>query len=357
MSVFGGLILTNKGRNLLIKGQLGAVINYTRIAVGDGSLSGSSILDLNALKNEVKTFTITKLKALTGGRFVVGTTFSNNDITSGFYYRELGLFAQDPDLGEVLYGYGNAGSLAEYISSGGGADLIEKAIDIEIIVGNASSITATIDSSLVYASAKDLTNEINGLAGTGRTTETIKSNADAIATKETPAGAQAKANAAETNAKLYSDAKILELINAAPGALDTLDELANALGDDPNFRTTILNAISAKASAVDLTNLSNSLASTLAEMGSQIDDVSTQLKNYNSYSSGIDSNGIYKVVEYKRTDTTLYMKSTLSNPNANLNYQTVTLLIYALDGITLVATTIWTITYDADGNIISKVVS
>lgn len=157
MSVFGGLILTNKGRNLLIKGQLGAEIKYTRVAIGDGELSGSLMIDLNTLKHEVKTLAITKLKALSGGRFIVGSTFSNSDLTTGFYYREIGLFAQDPDLGEILYCYANAGTLAEYITSGGGADLIEKAIDLEIIVGNASSVTATIDSSLVYASAQDLT--------------------------------------------------------------------------------------------------------------------------------------------------------------------------------------------------------
>lgn len=36
---------------------------------------------------------------------------------------------------------------------------------------------------------------------------------------------------------------INNLINAAPGALDTLDELAQALGDDPNFATTVTNAL------------------------------------------------------------------------------------------------------------------
>jgi hypothetical protein len=41
------------------------------------------------------------------------------------------------------------------------------------------------------------------------------------------------------------------LVAAAPGALDTLDELAAALGDDPNFATTILNAIAAKEAAFD----------------------------------------------------------------------------------------------------------
>lgn len=44
---------------------------------------------------------------------------------------------------------------------------------------------------------------------------------------------------------------IAALVASSPAALDTLDELAAALGDDPNFRTTILNAIAAKEVAFD----------------------------------------------------------------------------------------------------------
>jgi len=40
-------------------------------------------------------------------------------------------------------------------------------------------------------------------------------------------------------------AAITALINAAPGALDTLDELAAALGDDANFATTMTNSLAA----------------------------------------------------------------------------------------------------------------
>ena len=39
-------------------------------------------------------------------------------------------------------------------------------------------------------------------------------------------------------------------MNAAPGTLDTLNELAAALGDDPNFATTITNLIAGKAPLV-----------------------------------------------------------------------------------------------------------
>lgn len=41
-------------------------------------------------------------------------------------------------------------------------------------------------------------------------------------------------------------AQIAALINSAPGALDTLDELAAALGDDPNFAATVTSALAGK---------------------------------------------------------------------------------------------------------------
>jgi hypothetical protein len=41
----------------------------------------------------------------------------------------------------------------------------------------------------------------------------------------------------------YVDTAIANLVDTAPGTLDTLNELAAALGDDPNFATTITNLI------------------------------------------------------------------------------------------------------------------
>ncbi len=46
--------------------------------------------------------------------------------------------------------------------------------------------------------------------------------------------------------KGYVDTEIASLVDSAPGTLDTLNELAAALGDDPNFSTTITNSIATK---------------------------------------------------------------------------------------------------------------
>jgi hypothetical protein len=46
--------------------------------------------------------------------------------------------------------------------------------------------------------------------------------------------------------------KIAALVNSAPTTLDTLNELATALGDDPNFATTIATEIGKKANTIDV---------------------------------------------------------------------------------------------------------
>jgi len=160
---FGLIAFTNRGKALQAKAQAGAQLNFTRIAVGDGQLSGQAIADITDLVHEVKSISLNKFMVLPGGKAVVGGVLSNQDIITGFWWREVGVFAKDPDIGEILYCYGNAGELAEYIPSPGGSEILEKQVDIVSIIGNASNVSAEIDQSLVY---------------------------------ETPAGAQAKAEAA-----------------------------------------------------------------------------------------------------------------------------------------------------------------
>ena len=95
MAVFGGMTLTNKGLALQGKAQAGTQLNYTRIAIGDGSLSGQSVPALNALISLKKSLPIARLQMQPPNKVIIGTTLSNADITTGFYFREVGVFAQD----------------------------------------------------------------------------------------------------------------------------------------------------------------------------------------------------------------------------------------------------------------------
>ena len=58
--------------------------------------------------------------------------------------------------------------------------------------------------------------------------------------------AAANTNTTQIATTAYVQAEIAELIDAAPGALDTLNELAAALGDDASFSTTVTNNLATK---------------------------------------------------------------------------------------------------------------
>ena len=63
----------------------------------------------------------------------------------------------------------------------------------------------------------------------------------------TPPAGDASTRLATTG---FVAAAVAALVAAAPGALDTLKELADALGDDPNFAATVTSALAAKAPLV-----------------------------------------------------------------------------------------------------------
>lgn len=69
--------------------------------------------------------------------------------------------------------------------------------------------------------------------------------------------------------------QINAVIDAAPGALDTLNELAAALGDDPNFATTVTNALANKlstaAGAVGDSNLATDAVSNVKIQNGAVD--------------------------------------------------------------------------------------
>lgn len=85
-------------------------------------------------------------------------------------------------------------------------------------------------------------------------------------------------------------------------------------------------------------------------------DLQDATADYSTAASNMDATTyVYKTVQYKRfSSNTLYMQTTLSNPNISGDYQTLTIDYYAEDGITKTATHTWTLTYDAQHSVVTK---
>lgn len=107
----------------------------------------------------------------------------------------------------------------------------------------------------------------------------LKADASAVYTQSQVDTALAgKANAADVYTKAETDNAIATLINGAPGLLDTLDEIAASLGDDPDFATTMTNALAGKADiATTLAGYGITNAYTQTETNTQINSAISAL--------------------------------------------------------------------------------
>lgn len=78
--------------------------------------------------------------------------------------------------------------------------------------------------------------------------------------------------------------------------------------------------------------------------------------HYSVYKTSKDVEGIYTVVQYKRSDGTLIMESTLSG-GITPKYTTRTELWYDILGTTVIATKVYTLSYDSDDEVMSEVIT
>lgn len=149
MAAFPKMTLTNAGQALQTKVLAGATLTFTRIALGDGQLNGQPISPLTALISQKASVEVDSVRVVDNSTAQASGFFSNADITTGFWWRETGLFAQDPNNGEILYGYTNAGDAGDYIPTV--ADTrVEKYIYCSIAVASATTVDITIPSSDTY---------------------------------------------------------------------------------------------------------------------------------------------------------------------------------------------------------------
>ena len=95
--------LTKAGRDLQIKVEAGQCqLELTKIKLGDGAEDISSVDRMTDLVGPKAEFGISQVEAKDGLCTVTGIISSSN-VTAAFYAREWGLFAKDPDRGEILY--------------------------------------------------------------------------------------------------------------------------------------------------------------------------------------------------------------------------------------------------------------
>ncbi len=143
MSNWSGGVLTNVGRELQLKVEAGATLTFTKIKLGDGIESLEAVDDLTDLMSPKFVMGISS-KSVANDVCKITGVLSSSSIATGFRAREWGLFAQDPDIGEILYMI-SIDNQPDWVPSGSDIGKLAVSYAMNVAVSNASSITARID--------------------------------------------------------------------------------------------------------------------------------------------------------------------------------------------------------------------
>lgn len=147
--VFNEAVLTTQGIALLTKAQAGlCTITLTKAVSGDGSYAeGEDITGRTALKSQKQEFSINQVTVQNPKNVFVKFIITNyksalDYLAEGYYVKEIGLYATDPDDGEILYAIATAVTDQwDYLPSYD--NLIPSKITIEMVteVSNADEVT------------------------------------------------------------------------------------------------------------------------------------------------------------------------------------------------------------------------
>lgn len=153
------LQLTNAGRDMLTQGRAGHILTFTRVAIGDGSATGTQIDSLTALKGHKLYIPIAKNETVHAGQMRLQFRVNNKIVTNGFYFREIGLMAKVDNGAEQLYAYTTCSDKARMLYDNT-YPIQERVINIDTVTDNAVNVKVILDWSIVYATKKDIVDAI-----------------------------------------------------------------------------------------------------------------------------------------------------------------------------------------------------
>lgn len=140
MAQFPPLRLTDNGIDLLAKCQTGVELRFTCIKLGDGAEKTPEADEMTHIICEVPPLSQPYVED--GWARIDFSVVSKTE--QGFFFRELGLYAVDPDLGEILYSYAHSGETADWIPPAVSSSPYQQTISIRARIENAENVTAVI---------------------------------------------------------------------------------------------------------------------------------------------------------------------------------------------------------------------
>ena len=147
MGVFNPSVLTKKGASLSAKVVAGITeLQFTKMHIGDSRLTGdlSSLTDIGFVRQIENVSSVVREDNYNISAFA---SVSNRDLQQGYYIRAIGLYAIDPDEGEILYCISTAdenSTSADWMPPFTGVGLTSLSVGMVVAVSNATEVSVTV---------------------------------------------------------------------------------------------------------------------------------------------------------------------------------------------------------------------
>lgn len=159
-SIYPNTRLTNYGRELIARSQAtGKKLQYIKLVTGDGQLDNQNIDTMTSVLSPKLECPFTSGGEFVGdGQFRIEFAVGNSTVTSGFFARELGVYANlegESDSAAKLIAYSNGGNYASYIPSRE-TPINSKVFSLDVVIGNSTNVTVKkIDAAYLTRGALD----------------------------------------------------------------------------------------------------------------------------------------------------------------------------------------------------------
>lgn len=143
MAEWSNAIMTDVGNALQAKVNAGQTkLTFTKIKVGSGVNATNPLALTDVISSKWET---TNIIVKREGKIVsVDTFITNSGITEAFRMSEIGLFAQDPDKGEVLYAY-LTDPEPDRMPAEGGSVVVSQELSIGMMFSNTGNVSLTVN--------------------------------------------------------------------------------------------------------------------------------------------------------------------------------------------------------------------
>ena len=155
MANYPKILMTTRGLSLISEANAtGQTLTFSKILLGDGNLESESIQSLTQLKSPKLELAITGGTNLGNGQFQIRASCSNAGLNTGFFAREVGVYAKVGTSGnEKLIAYTNGGNFVDYIPDKS-TPIDSQIFKIDIVVGDVENLTVQVKDETFLAQAE-----------------------------------------------------------------------------------------------------------------------------------------------------------------------------------------------------------